>query len=266
MIKHPVMRYHGGKFRLAKWITSFFGEHYFYTEAYGGAASVLMHKEPAYSEVYNDMDGDVVNLFRVLKDPASNERLRELCAFTPYSRDEFKNAFDATEEDPVIRALNMVVRATMGFGTAAGVGGNSGFRSDSKRKYATASHLWARYPDNLASVGERLAGVMIENKPATEVILKHDCEFTLHYVDPPYVHNTRVAGNRSYRHEMSDNDHEELIAVLSSVKGRVLLSGYDCDLYRDCLAGWRVETKPSRISAGRGTKVKNEMLWISPDK
>lgn len=262
-IKAPAMRYHGGKFRLAPWIIEHIPKHTCYVEPFGGAASVLLRKPRSYAEVYNDLDGEVVNLFRVLRDPLDNHRLRTLCALTPFSRDEFNAAYTPTE-NPIERARRMVVRACMGFGSAAGIGGQSGFRSDSKRKYATAAHLWAKYPDNLAAVGQWFEGIIIENKPAIDVILRHDAPTTVFFVDPPYLPETRVKGNRYYQYEMSNDEHLTLLKELLNVSGMVLLSGYDSALYNDTLTGWRKETKESRISAGRGTKVRTECLWISP--
>lgn len=264
MIKHPVIRYHGGKFRLASWIIGSMPKHTCYVEPFGGAAGVLIQKPRSYAEVYNDLDGEVVNLFRVLRDPIQCSILQEMCHLTPYSRAEFFAAREFTSE-PIERARRMVVRACMGFGSAAGIGGNSGFRSDSKRKYATASHLWERYPANLSAVCERLQGVIIENKEAVAVMQSHDADTTLHYIDPPYVTETRAKGNRCYNHEMTDADHVHLLNMASSLSGMVMISGYDCDLYRDVLKGWTVLTKESRISAGRGTKVKTECLWLSPN-
>lgn len=263
-IKSPALRYHGAKFRLAPWIIDHMPEHTCYVEPYGGAAGVLLRKNRSYSEVYNDLDGEIVNLFKVLRDPVNNARLRTLCALTPYSRDEFNAAYEPTE-NPIERARRMVVRACMGFGGAAAVGGQSGFRSDSKRKYATASHLWAGYPDNLAAIGKRFTGVIIENKNAIDVIKAHDSEETLFFIDPPYLPETRVQGNRHYRFEMGEAEHSELLDVILDVSGMVLISGYDSELYNDKLSGWRKEVKGARISAGRGTKVRTECLWISPN-
>ncbi|MFG1173901.1 DNA adenine methylase [Erwiniaceae bacterium CAU 1747] len=261
-VKHPAIRYHGGKFRLAPWIIEQMPEHVCYVEPFGGAAGVLMRKPRSYSEVYNDLDCEVVNLFRVLRDPAMNRQLQDACAMTPYSRDEFVNAQESAT-DPVERARRMVVRACMGFGSAAGVGGQSGFRSDSKRKYATAAHLWARYPENLAVVCQRLQGVIIENKCALAVMRAHDAETTLHYIDPPYVLETRVKGSRYYNYEMTMADHEQLLSAAGMLCGMVMISGYECELYNDILRGWTKYTTGSRISAGRGTKVRMECLWIN---
>ncbi|WP_329959646.1 DNA adenine methylase [Proteus mirabilis] len=122
-IKHPVIRYHGGKFRLAKWILSYFPEHRCYVEPFGGVASVLMQKERSYAEIYNDLDSEVVNLFKVLRDPELNIKLQEACLLTAYSRDEFMLAKEFIDK-PLERARRMVVRACMGFGSASGLNGN----------------------------------------------------------------------------------------------------------------------------------------------
>ncbi|HDT5540831.1 TPA: DNA adenine methylase [Klebsiella pneumoniae] len=262
-IKHPAIRYHGGKFRLAPRIIEQMPEHVCYVEPFGGAAGVLLQKPRSYSEVYNDLDGEVVNLFRVLRNPELNQRLQDACRLTPYSRDEFCHA-QQPATDSVERARRMVVRACMGFGSAAGIGGNSGFRGDSKRKYATAAHLWERYPENLAALCQRLQGVIIENKDALSVMRAHDAETTLHYIDPPYVPETRVQGNRYYAHEMTIVGHEQLLAVARTMTGMVMISGYDAEVYNDMLSGWAKTEKASRISAGRGTKVRTECLWLNP--
>ncbi len=262
-IKHPAIRYHGGKFRLAPWIIEQMPEHVCYVEPFGGAAGVLLQKPRSYSEVYNDLDGEVVILFRVLRNPELNQRLQDACRLTPYSRDEFCHA-QQPATDSVERARRMVVRACMGFGSAAGIGGNSGFRGDSKRKYATAAHLWERYPENLAALCQRLQGVIIENKDALSVMRAHDAQTTLHYIDPPYVPETRVQGNRYYAYEMTVEGHEQLLAVARTMTGMVMISGYDTEVYNDMLSGWAKTEKTSRISAGRGTKVRTECLWLNP--
>lgn len=262
LIKHPAIRYHGGKFRLAPWIIEQMPDHVCYVEPFGGAAGVLLQKPRSYSEVYNDLDGEVVNLFRVLRDPELNQRLQDACCLTPYSRDEFCHAQEPAT-DSIERARRMVVRACMGFGSAAGVGGQSGFRSDSKRKYATAAHLWERYPANLTAVCQRLQGVIIENKDALAVMRAHDAVTTLHYIDPPYVPETRVQGNRYYAYEMTVEGHEQLLAVARTMSGMVMISGYDTEVYNDMLNGWAKTEKTSRISAGRGTKVRTECLWLN---
>lgn len=265
-INAPVIRYHGGKFRLAPWVIEHFPPHRIYVEPFGGAAGVLMQKPRAYGEIYNDLDDDIVNLFRVLQSPQLRGTLTELLVLTPYARTEFEQAWIYTDE-PVERALRTVIRAQMGFGSAGASKGTTGFRIDCHRQYGTAQQLWARYPDQLAAIGNRLAGVLIENRPAIDVMLGHDSSQALHYVDPPYMHETRVRGaqkGRYYRHELDDQQHAELLATLNQLQGMVVLSGYPNGLYKECLEGWTMNSTTARISAGRGGDTRTECLWINP--
>lgn len=265
-ITSPVIRYHGGKFRLAPWVIEHFPPHQIYIEPFGGAAGVLMQKPRSYAEVYNDLDGDIVNLFRVLQNAAQREVLAELLVLTPYARDEFDLAWIYTDE-PIERARRTVIRAQMGFGSAGATKGATGFRIDCRRKYGTAQQLWTRFPDQLATIGARLADVMIENRPGVDVMLAHDSPHTLHYVDPPYMHSTRVKGSakgRYYRHELDDIQHAELLAHLNSLQGMVVLSGYPSELYTEHLADWTMNSTTARISAGRGTDTRTECLWLNP--
>ncbi|MGB8922822.1 MAG: DNA adenine methylase [Pseudomonas sp.] len=265
-VNTPVIRYHGGKFRLAPWVMQHFPPHLCYVESFGGAAGVLMQKERSYAEVYNDLDGDIVNLFRVLQHHESRAALFELVALTPYAREEFDLAWAHTE-DSIERARRTIIRAQMGFGSAGATKGATGFRIDTKRKYGTAQSLWAKYPEQIAVIGQRLTGVLIENRPAIEVIPAHDGPDTLHFVDPPYVLSTRYESAKSgryYRHEMSDADHKALLACLLDAKGMVALSGYMSEIYMDQLKGWSMNTVSARISAGRGSSTRQECLWLNP--
>jgi DNA adenine methylase len=265
-VKRPVLRYHGGKFRLAPWVIKHFPPHRLYVEAFGGAAGVLVQKDRAYAEVYNDLDGDIVNLFRVLRDPGQCVRLIDLLLLTPYARDEFESAYEGTDE-PIERARRTLVRAEMGFGSAGATKGRTGFRIDTRRKYGTAQDLWARFPESLARVCERLTGVMIENRPAVDVIAQHDAPDTLFYLDPPYMMSTRYVGARHGRYydcEMSNADHSELLELCSSVEGMVVLSGYATPEYSEALQGWSMASTEARISAARGTGLRTECLWLNP--
>lgn len=266
MVKSPAFRYHGGKFRLSPWVQKHFPPHRTYVESFGGAAGVLLTKPRSYAEVYNDLDGDVVNLFRVLQDAGQRDRLIESCTLTPYARREFDIAWEQSP-DPVERARRLLIRAQMGFGSACATKGVTGFRIDSQRAYGTAQHLWVRFPPTLAAVADRFIGVLVENRPAIEVIRQHDTAETLHFVDPPYVHSTRVmqAGKAGYyRHEMDEAAHTELLDCLKGLAGMVVLAGYRTELYDEMLPGWAHYETRSRISAGRGCKVRTECLWLNP--
>ncbi|EOX1529977.1 DNA adenine methylase [Vibrio cholerae] len=262
----PVLRYHGGKFRLAKWITSHFPEHKIYVEPFGGAASILLQKPRSHGEVYNDLDSDIFNLFSVLRDENKAEKLNRMLHLTPYSREEFEKAYEISQ-CPIERARRTIVRSAMGFGSGAANFHKTGFRCEAKREYNTSAHVWDKYPEIIRFVCQRLKGVNIENREAVDCILYHDSEHTLNYIDPPYVgssRNKKYAG-KIYQHEMTDAEHEELLKTTLKLKGMVIISGYDSDLYNDYLASFQKVTKQARISAGRGTGIRTECLWISPN-
>lgn len=265
-MKSPAFRYHGGKFRLSPWVQQHFPPHKVYVESFGGAAGVLLTKPRSYAEVYNDLDGDVVNLFRVLQDSGQRDQLIDRCHLTPYARAEFELAWQKSDE-PVERARRLLIRAQMGFGSAGATKGMTGFRIDTQRAYATAQHLWVRFPPTLAQVAERFAGVLIENRPALDVIHQHDSSDTLHFVDPPYVHSSRVMQSGKggyYKHEMDVAAHQALLECVRAAKGMVVLSGYRTELYDDALKDWSLFETRSRIAAARGTKLRTECLWLNP--
>jgi DNA adenine methylase len=194
----PALRWHGGKWKLAPWILAHFPQHRVYVEPFGGAASVLLRKPRSYAEVYNDLDDWVFNLFRVLRDDAMASRLIAKLRLTPFARNEF----DAVREiggaigDPVELARRLVVRSFMGFGANAHNGRSTGFRANTSRVGTTAAGDWANYPDALPALIERLRGVIIEHRDAIAVMAAHDSAETLHYVDPPYMPETRSPANK----------------------------------------------------------------------
>lgn len=275
----PVLRYHGGKWRLAPWVIEHLPPHRTYVEPFGGAASVLMLKPRSYAEVYNDLDGEVVNVFRVLRDEDAANRLWKLLTLTPFARDEFNLAYEHSD-DPLEQARRTILKSFAGFGSAsihdpapAGMRTRAstwkaptGFRCNSSRSGTTPAYDWAHYPWQIDAFVERLRGVVIENRDAADVVRQHDGPETLHYVDPPYVHETRSArrGERGkgYAFEMTDGDHAALAAVLRGLEGMVVLSGYPCDLYdRELYPDWR---RIARQHLADGAKRRTEVLWFNP--
>jgi DNA adenine methylase len=189
-IKRPVIRYFGGKYRLAPWIIENLPEHRIYVEPFGGAASVLMRKQRSYAEVYNDIDDEIVNLFRVLQSPQMSKQLTHSLQLTPFARKEFDLAWEVSP-DPLERARRLIIRAYMGFGSNAhSLKAKTGFRSNSNRSGTTPAHDWANYPKEIALFCERLSGVVIENRDALKIMEQHDSPDTLFFVDPPYTHDT----------------------------------------------------------------------------
>lgn len=175
-VTRPVLRYHGGKWILAPWIIAHFPTHRIYVEPFGGGASVLLQKErAAHMEIYNDLDSEIVNLFQVLRDPQQGEKLIALLELTPFAKDEFELAYQSAN-DPVEAARRVIVRSLMGFGTTGSNGRKTGFRSKSVRANSPPARVWSLYPPSLRAVIERLQGVVIDNRPAENVIAHWDSE------------------------------------------------------------------------------------------
>jgi DNA adenine methylase len=260
----PVLRYHGGKWKLAPWIIQHLPPHQVYVEPFGGAASVLLRKPRSHGEVYNDIAGEVVNVFRVLRDPASAERLRELIELTPYARDEFRAAYAQTA-DPVEGARRLIVRSYLGFGSASALCvHNTGFRPCSNRSGTTPAQDFMSWPRHVTTFTERLRGVTIENRPALQLIAHHDAADTLFYLDPPYPLGTRSSARgvrQKYAQEMDDDGHRRLAEVLHSLAGMAVLSGYPCQLYdRELYPDWhRIE----RRAFADGARPRTEVLWLN---
>lgn len=263
--RRPVLRYHGGKWLLAPWIISHFPAHRVYVEPFGGAASVLMRKPRAsLVEVYNELDAEIVNVFRVLRDPVAGPALREMLALTPFAHVEFAESY-TPHPDPVEQARRTLVRSFMGFGSDSASGAQTGFRANGNRQSRHPAGDWTNYGPAIAAFIERLQGVVVENRDALDCIRQHDAPTTLYYVDPPYVGTTRSRHSRrtgkGYRHEMTDEQHQELAALLHECSGMVALSGYGSPLYESLYGDWeRVERK----THADGGLDRVEVLWLNP--
>lgn len=252
----PLIRYYGGKSRISAWVIAQFPKHRVYTEAYGGAASCLLRKERAYAEIYNDLNGELVNLFKVVRDQGP-ELLRKI-QLTPFSRQEMIEAYDHSV-DAVEQARRTIVKANMGHGSDS-LYRQNGFRGSVNRAGSTPSHDWASYPPALARIIERFQGVVIESMEAIGVLQKYDAPDALHYVDPPYMAETRQP-RHGYVHELTDMDHFALSNVLHSLRGGVVLSGYESPLYKELYKDWR---RVERAAFACCAKARTEVLWVKP--
>lgn len=247
------MRYHGGKWRISSWIISHFPEHRIYVEPFGGGAGVLLRKERSYAEVYNDINDEIVNVFRQLRD--NGEELKRRLTLTPFARKEFEEAYLAPT-DQIDAARKTVIKSFMSFGSDA-IFRYGGFRSNTKRNGTIPAHDWRNYADALDALIKRLRGVVIECRDYKQIIPVHDTPNTLFYVDPPYLFSTR-GDNKRYANEMSDDEHVELAGVLKTLKGKVVLSGYPSPLYDELYGGW---IKTEREAMADGARLRTEVLW-----
>lgn len=235
-----IIRYPGSKWNLAEWIIQHFPDDYekmIYVEPFFGSGAVFFNKVPGKIETINDLDDNVVNLFRVIRDYP--DELKRMLYYTPYSRVEFDNSLLPCD-DPIEKARRFVVRTTQSIG--AKLGTKSGWRNHKQLKIGGSACKWGSICDTIELAAQRLRGdpthlVMIEHKDAFELIHKHNNKDTLLYLDPPYVRSTRKSG-RLYSNEMTDTQHLDLLDLVMESKCKIVLSGYESGLYNDALHGW----------------------------
>jgi DNA adenine methylase len=263
MALRPPVKWHGGKYYLAKRIISLFPPHRIYLEPFGGAASVLLNKTPVEVEAYNDLDLKVTRLFRVLQ--KQGREFVERIQFIPYSEYEFESAAHypkgASELD---KAICDFIRWRQSFG-----GRGSTWSCTTRRSrggMAGDVNGWWTAIDQLPEVIDRLRRVEILSQPAIEAIQRFDNPDALIYCDPPYLHETRDPNSRDvYGIEMSAKEHHELGEILKQCTSKVVVSGYPSELYEDVFGSWRrVEFDIANHAAGgRKKSRKRETLWLN---
>lgn len=257
--RRPALRYYGGKWKLAPWIIAHFPPHLNYVEPCGGAASVLLQKPRSPLETYNDLDGNVVNFFRVLRDQP-DELIRKI-RLTPWAREEYEYCLQPSD-DPVERARRFFASACMSFnGATRDDASVYGWRNttDCRLRSATA---WDTQNNALDTIAYRLIGVQIEHRDWKEVVSRLDNDEALIYLDPPYVQHERTKGFW-YAHEWDMPQHIAAAELMRTVAGYVVVSGYACPLYTDLYEahGWHRVDKEAQTNSG-GKRV--ESLWLSP--
>lgn len=261
-VSRPGLRYFGGKFRLAPWVMAHFPEHVSYVEPFGGAMGVLLRKDPSMYEVYNDLDGEVVNFFRMLRDQP--DELIRLITFTPYSREEQKLSFESNEGcSDLERARRLYVRCWQSHG-----GGRTqwrtGWRYQVNNNRGRSTLVDWNQTDHLWPIVNRLKKVQIENDDALRVVERFDSPNTLFYLDPPYLMSTRSVrwGKKAYTCELDDAYHRKMGEALSGIRGMAIVSGKPSDLYSEMFDGWR---KIQRTTPTDFNSFTIEALWISPN-
>lgn len=277
-LRSPIVWF-GGKGHMVNKLLPLIPKHKIYVEPFGGGANLLIAKEPSPVEVYNDLDSGLVNFFRVLRDKEKFQRFYEQVQLIPYSREEFYYCRDTweNEKDDVMKAVKWFVVMRQSFGGMLGQGWGASV-SHSRRNMASTSSRWLTTIEELPDICNRLLRVQIEHNDFRKIFKMYDSVDTFFYVDPPYVPETR--SELKYKHEMSIDDHKDLVNMLLNIKGKAILSGYDNKIYTTLeKSGWYKLTFDVTCSAvgrtkktgllGEGSLKKHqkriECVWLSPN-
>lgn len=258
-----VLKYPGSKWSIAKQLVKLIPEHHSYVEPFAGSMAVLFSKPPSDIETINDLDYDVVNLFLCIQE--DSEKLARLVMTTPYSRQFYDDSY---KTDPVAemmlgadrfhKACQFLIRCWQGHGFRTN-GYKVGWKNDVQgREKMYALWNWYRLPEWIIEIAERLRCVQVENRPAIEVIQRFDFDNVFMYLDPPYLLSTRTG--KQYKHEMSDADHEELLEIITNSKAKIMISGYESEMYNDYLKEWK-KAKFKNCAEHSGTRI--ETIWMN---
>ncbi len=258
----PVLKYPGSKWKIARNLVELIPDHHSYLEPYAGSLALLFHKRPSPIETVNDLDSDVTNLFWCIQ--KDSERLARLLITTPYARElyeqQFEGAAPARYASRFQRAAGFLIRCWQGHGFRTD-GYKVGWKNDVQgRERAYALWDWYQLPEWVLETADRLRMVQIENRPALEVIRRFGHENVFMYLDPPYVLGSRKGKRKQYRHEMSDSDHEKLLRLILQSPAKIMLSGYESEMYNDYLHGWE---KRQFQSCAEGGAARTETVWMN---
>ena len=259
--------WYGGKYSHLDWLLPLLPKCHHYCEPYAGSGAVLLNRKPSPIETYNDLDGEVVNFFRVLRD--EGDKLVKAIGLTPFSREEFAAACKLDPKaKPFERARRFYVRARqvrIGLAQTATIGRWANCKNTSRAGMSGVISRWLGGVEDLQLIAERLLRVQIENRPAVQIIQLYDSPGTLFYCDPPYIHDTR-GDSKAYGHEMTNDQHAELAHTLNSVQGMVAISNYPCELMDSLYPTpkWRKIVGEARTNhATKGKRI--EVLWTNYD-
>ena len=262
--------WYGGKFNHLNWLLPLLPEATHYCEPFGGSAAVLLNRQPASLETYNDLDGEVVNFFQVLRE--KQEELIQAIALTPFSREEFRLSLEQSSNIPNLeRARRFFVRARQvrtGLAQTASEGRWAHCKLTSRAGMAAAVSRWLGSVEGLSEIVQRLLRVQIENDSAMAIIKRYDSKETLFYCDPPYPHDSR-SDSKAYGYEMTQEDHQNLADLLHQVSGKVAISGYHSMLMDELYRDWHYVEAPSKKAHSTNTRASKEkrdrveVLWTN---
>lgn len=254
----PPIPYFGSKGTIADRIVSLLPSHAHYVEPFAGSLSVLLAKPLSRQETVNDLDGELITFWRVLRD--RGEELARVCFLTPHSRAEQSLAYERSDDlDELELARRVFVQLTQG---------RNGIRRSTGWKYNVTASLGKSMPEYLAAYVERiipaiirLQNVTLECRPALDVIERYGRDGdVLLYCDPPYVAATRTWGNNYMVEMRDDGEHIRLAEALSNCRAAVLLSGYHSPLYDELFTDWH-QVEISAATQQSDSPERTEVLW-----
>lgn len=265
--------YYGGKYSHLDWLLPLLPKCHHFVDVFGGSASVILNRAPSPIDTYNDLDGEAVSFFRVLRE--EGDKLIELLKLTPFSREEFRIACEREQGlTPLERARRFYVRlsqARSGLGQTAKPANWANTLTHSRRGMGSTISRWETTVNGLSEIVKRLLHIQIENTTALKLIRVYgQIKNVLLYLDPPYVHSTRSGGKSVYLFEMTDKQHRKLAKRLNACQCKVAVSGYDSDLYTELFPSpkWTKIVGPLKTAssstdlAGKRGK-RTEVLWVN---
>lgn len=253
---NAILKYPGAKWKISKWLLQYIPEHKVYCEPFFGSGALFFKKEPSYIETINDLDGNIVNLFKVCREHP--KELSELIKYTPFSREEFEDCYDLDIDDSIERARRTLVRYHQSFGTTNST--KKSWRNVQTYGGPRTATMWNYLPDTITECCERLKNAQIECTDGIKLCERYNDPNTFIYCDPPYLQDLRK--KNLYAHEMKQEDHERLLEILVNSSSKILLSGYDSELYNDILKGWNSATIKTTVQMGLS---RTEKIWFNYD-
>jgi DNA adenine methylase len=263
----PPVKTHGGKYYLTDFIISNFPENYkelTYCEPMCAGASVFLNKEPACEEIINDIDRGIICVYKALRDEPKEfiDRIKRI----KYTERAFKMALTKAEEgftDYIDHAINEYMLRRMS-------------RGGMKKAFAWSDRLrggqpgdvnaWETMLEELPKIVERVKNVIILNQSVFDVMKIWDEEYTLFYLDPPYLHETRSEGATNiYEHEMSAEDHIALLTLAKNARAKIIISGYPSSLYNRTLKDWKQKKKSvaNHSAQSKSKEKRTEVIWTN---
>lgn len=295
LLVQPPLKWHGGKTDLAKWIVSLMPPRcknpnapapddvgwLHYVEPYFGGGAVLFANEPeGISEVVNDLNGSLVNFWKVLANADRFKYFQRIIEARPFCEKDYNYAAHwsangcsgfnmpkiASDDETISRAVHFFVACRQSLS-----GRMTSFasitRNRTRRGMNEQVSAWLNCIEGLPAVHARLKRVLILNRNALDVIRQQDGPRTLFYLDPPYLHETRTTTKEYGEHEMTEQDHERLLEVLESIEGKFLLSGYHSKLYDSFAAEnvWTCHEKAinNHAAGGKTKRTMTECIWTN---